>query len=271
MAKHKPTTPSRRHMTKQDFSRLTKKKPEKSLIKILKKKAGRNNQGKITIRHRGGGARRFYRLIDFGQTKINQEGLVKAIEYDPNRTVFIALIEYPEGNKTYRLAPSGLKLEDKFFIAEKTETKIGNRLKLKNIPIGTEIYNIEILPNMGGKMVRSAGTAAKVMGVEGKYVAVKMPSGEFRKFNKECFASIGTLSRAEHRYEKLGSAGRSRHKGKRPTVRGSAMSPVDHPHGGGEGRTGIGLKYPKTPWGKPALGKKTRKRKNTNKFIIKRR
>lgn len=271
MAKHKPTTPTRRHATKKDFSKVTKKRPEKSLVKILKKKSGRNNQGRITVRHQGGRVKRFYRIIDFKQKKINQEGVVKAIEYDPNRTTYIALLEYPGGEKAYRLAPRKLTVGDKVLIADNTEIKPGNRLKIKNITIGTEIYNIELQPGGGGKLVRSAGATAKVMGAEGKYMAVKMPSGELRKINKECFASIGVLSRAEHRYERFGSAGKNRHKGKRPTVRGSAMSPVDHPHGGGEGRTGVGLKHPKTPWGKPALGKKTRKRKQTDKFIIKRR
>ncbi len=271
MAKHKPTTPTRRHATKKDFSRVTKKKPEKGLIKILKKKSGRNNQGRITVRHQGGRAKRFYRMVDFKQKKLNQEAVVKAIEYDPNRTAYIALLEYSDGEKSYRLAPKKLKVGDKVMAAENAEIRPGNRLKLKNIAIGTEIYNIELQPGAGGKLVRSAGASASIMGTEGKYMAVKMPSGELRKINKECFASIGVVSRTEHRYERVGGAGKSRHKGRRPTVRGSAMSPVDHPHGGGEGRAGIGLKYPKTPWGKPALGKKTRKRKHTDKFIIKRR
>ncbi len=271
MKKHKPTTPSRRHATREDFSGLSKKRPEKGLVKVLKKRAGRNNRGRITVRHKGGGARRLYRLIDFKQKKMDIAGTVKALEYDPNRTAFIALIKYEDGSKAYRLAPQGLKIGDKVLASEKAEIKPGNRMKLKNIPIGTEVFNVEILPLAGGKLVRSAGASAKVMGIEGKYVALKMPSKELRKINKECFATIGALSRPEHRYQVLGKAGRKRHKGVRPAVRGSAMSPVDHPHGGGEGRTGIGLKHPKTPWGKPAFGKKTRRRKSTNKYIIKRR
>lgn len=271
MKRYKPTTPGRRHGTREDFSGLTKKRPEKGLLKVLKKRAGRSKQGKITVRHKGGGAKRLYRLIDFKQRKLDIPGTVRAIEYDPNRTGFISLIDYEDGTKSYRLAPEDLKSGDKVIISEKAEIKPGNRMKLKNIPIGTEVYNIELMPGAGGKLVRSAGSSAKVMGIEGKYVALKMPSKELRKINKECYASIGVVSRAEHRYLKLGKAGRKRHKGIRPTVRGSAMSPVDHPHGGGEGRAGIGLKHPKTPWGKPALGKKTRKRKKTDKYIIKRR
>jgi len=271
MKKYKPTTPSRRHATREDFSGLTKKRPEKSLVKILKKKAGRNNQGRITVRHQGGGVKRFYRMIDFKQSKMDMPGIVAALEYDPNRTAFIALIKYEDGTKAYRLAPQGLKVGDKVIISEKAELNPGNRMKLKNIPIGTEVFNIEILPMGGGKMVRSAGASARVMGIEGKYVALKMPSKELRKINKECFATIGALSRPEHRYRIIGKAGTKRHQGIRPTVRGSAMVPADHPHGGGEGRAGIGLKHPKTPWGKPALGKKTRRRKQTNKYIIKRR
>jgi len=271
MKRPKPTSPGIRHLVKEDFSDLTKKRPEKSLVKILKKTSGRNNKGRITVRHKGGGAKRFYRMVDFKQTKIDMIGTVQAIEYDPNRTTFIVLIEYEDKTKAYRLAPQELKIGDKVIISEKAEVKIGNRMKIKNIPIGTEVYNIEILPSAGGKLVRSAGASAKVMGAEGKHVAVKMPSKELRKIHKECFASIGALSRQGHRYAKLGKAGRKRHKGIRPTVRGSAMSPVDHPHGGGEGRAGIGMPHPKTPWGKIAFGTKTRKRKRTNKFIIKRR
>jgi len=271
MKRYKPTSPGRRHATREDFSELTKKRPEKSLVKILKKQSGRNNQGKITVRHQGGGAKRFYRMVDFRQKKIDMPGTVIALEYDPNRTAFIVLIEYQDKTKAYRLAPQGLKIGDEVIISDKTEIKIGNRMRIKNIPIGTEVYNIEILPMAGGKLARSAGSSAKVMGIEGKYVAVKMPSKELRKINKECFASIGALSRADHRYRVIGKAGLKRHMGIRPTVRGSAMVPADHPHGGGEGRAGIGMKHPKTPWGKIAFGKKTRKRKKTNKFIIKRR
>jgi len=237
----------------------------------LKKKSGRGNQGRITVRHKGGGAKRLYRIVDFNQRKIDIPGKVIALEYDPNRTSFIALIEYQDGDKRYRLAPQGLKKGDEVVISEKAALKPGNRMKLKNIPIGTDVFNLEIVPSSGGKLARSAGTAAKVLGREGKYIHIKMPSGELRKIHQECFATVGAGSRADLRYAKLGKAGRKRHKGVRPTVRGSAMSPHDHPHGGGEGRTGIGLKHPKTPWGKPALGKKTRKRKRTDKFIIQRR
>ena len=271
MKKYKPTTPSRRHATREDFSGLTKKRPEKSLIKMLKKRSGRNNQGKITVRHQGGGAKKFYRMVDFKQKKMDMPGTVIALEYDPNRTAFIVLIEYQDKTKAYRLAPQGLKIGAQVIISDKAEIKIGNRMKLKNISIGTEVFNIELLPMGGGKLVRSAGSSAKVMGIAGKHVALKMPSKELRKIHKECFATIGALSRPEHRYQVLGKAGRKRHKGIRPTVRGSAMVPADHPHGGGEGKAGIGMKHPKTPWGKIAFGKKTRKRKNTNKFIIKRR
>ncbi|MBU3964368.1 50S ribosomal protein L2 [Patescibacteria group bacterium] len=271
MKKYKPTTPGRRHATIEDFSNLDKKRPEKSLVIKLKKKAGRNSQGKITVRHKGGGAKRLYRIIDFARKRLDIPAKVLALEYDPNRTAFIALIEYSDGVKKYILAPQGLNKGDTVITSENAELKPGNRTKLKNIPIGTDIYNAELLPEGGGKLIRSAGSSAKVFGSEEKYIHIKMPSGEMRKLHQECFASIGALSRPEHRYVKIGNAGRARHMGRRPTVRGSAMNPHDHPHGGGEGRTGIGLKYPKTPWGKPALGKKTRKRKNTNIFIIKRR
>jgi len=271
MRTYKPTTPSRRHMTTEDFSGLDKKRPEKALVVPLKKKSGRGYRGRITVRHRGGGAKRMYRLVDFSRKKIDIPAEVIALEYDPNRTASIALLEYQDKTKAYCLAPEGLKKGDKIITSEKAPLNLGNRMKIKNIPIGTEVYNIEIVPSEGGKLVRSAGVSAIVMGAEGRHIHIKMPSGELRKIHQECFASIGALSRSEHRYVKIGKAGRKRHKGIRPTVRGSAMSAYDHPHGGGEGKTGIGLKHPKTPWGKPALGKKTRRRKKTNKFIIKRR
>lgn len=271
MKKYKPTTPSRRHATREDFSCLDKKRPEKSLVVPLKKKSGRGNKGRITVRHKGGGAKRLYRLVDFSRKKIDIPAKVIALEYDPNRTAFIALVEYQDKQKAYHLAPQELKKGDEIIASDEAALKPGNRMKIKNIPIGTEVYNIELIPQGGGKLVRSAGVLAKVMGIEKKHVHIKMPSGELRKIHQECFASIGAVSRPELRYVKLGKAGRKRHKGVRPTVRGSAMTPHDHPHGGGEGRTGIGLKHPKTPWGKPVLGKKTRKRKKTNKFIIKRR
>jgi len=271
MKKYKPTTPGRRQAMVEDFSTLDKKRPEKRLVAKLRTRAGRNRQGRITVRHKGGGVKRLYRIVDFAQKKLDVPAKVLTLEYDPNRTAFIALIEYSDGEKKYILAPQGLKQGDVILTSEKTELQPGNRMKLKNIPIGTDIYNAEILPGGGGKLIRSAGSSAKVLGNDGKYVHIKMPSGELRKLHGECFASIGALSRSEHRYVKIGNAGRSRYMGIRPTVRGSAMNPRDHPHGGGEGRTGIGLKHPKTPWGKPALGKKTRKRKHTNVFIIKRR
>jgi len=250
---------------------LTQKEPEKKLTVFLKQKAGRNRSGRITVRHRGGGVKRLYRLVDFGQEKLGVPAKVLALEYDPYRTAFLALIEYPDKEKKYILAPQDLKPGDEIIFDEKTSLKIGNRMKLKNIPVGLLVHNIEILPGQGGKLTRSAGSAAKVLAQEGKYTALEMPSGEIRKILSECFASLGVVSNPEHRYQTIGKAGRIRRKGWRPTVRGAAMNPVDHPHGGGEGRTPIGLKFPKTPWGKPARGVKTRKRRQTDKFIIKRR
>ncbi len=250
---------------------LTKKKPEKRLLRPLKKKAGRNRAGRITVRHRGGGAKRRYRVVEFGQEKKDMPATVEALEYDPNRTAFLALLSYKDGEKKYILAPQGLKVGDKVVFAEKAPLKIGNRLRIKRVPVGTMVYNIELVPDRGGKIVRSAGTAAQVMAQEGKYTLLKMPSGEMRKVLAECFASIGEVSNPEHRFQQLGKAGRSRLRGRRPQVRGSAMTPVAHPHGGGEGKAPIGLKYPKTPWGKPALGVKTRKKKWTDKLIVQRR
>ena len=271
MKKYKPTTPGRRGMTKTDFSVLTKKKPEKSLLVSLKKKGGRGSQGRITVRHRGGGAKRFYRLVDFGQAKIDIPAKVIALEYDPCRSAFIALLQYQDGKKRYVLAPQELKVGDEIIISEKAELKPGNRMRLRNIPVGTLVYNVELEKNRGGVIIRGAGTAAKVLAHEGKYAHLVLPSSEIRKVPIDCFASIGAVSNPEHRYANLGKAGISRHKGRRPHVRGSAMNPCDHAHGGGEGRTGIGMKRPKTPWGKPALGVKTRKKKWTDKLIIKRR
>ena len=271
MKKYSPTTPGRRHATKIDTSVLTKKEPEKSLVLPLKKSGGRNQQGRITVRFRGGGVKRLYRIINFGQEKMNIPGKVVALEYDPNRTAFIALVEYEDKTKGYILAPQGLKVGDTIITAEKAEIKPGNRMKLKNIPVGQEVYNIEIVPNKKGKLVRSAGTSAKVLAHEGGYTHLKMPSDEIRKINSECFATIGVVSNPEHRYVKWGKAGRLRLKGRKPHVRGSAMNPVDHPHGGGKGKAPIGLVFPKTPWGKPGLGVKTRKRKHTDQFILQRR
>lgn len=253
-----------------------KKKPEKKLLIMLKNRAGRNNKGRISVRHRGGGVKRFYRMIDFGQRLKGIKGTIISFEYDPYRTSYIMLLEYKletgKMERKYQIAPNGLKVGDEIIIdPEKNELKIGNRLKLKYIPIGTDVYNIEIHKDKGAQMVRSAGSYAKIVALKEKYIHLKMPSSEIRKVLAECYASIGVVSNIEHKYKKIGKAGIKRRKGWRPTVRGSAMNPIDHPHGGGEGRTGIGMPYPKTPTGKHALGVKTRKRKNTNLFIIKRR
>lgn len=250
---------------------LSKKKPEKKLLLAIKKKAGRSSSGRITIRHRGGGVKKLYRILDFGQEKLDVKGKVMALEYDPNRTAFIALINYEDGDKRYVLAPVGLKENDEIICSDEAEIKIGNRMKLENISPGNGVYNIELEPGRGGKIGRSAGTSVKIMVHEGRYTHLKMPSGEIRKVFKDCFASVGQVSNPKKRFERVGKAGRRRLKGWRPTVRGTAMNPIDHPHGGGSGRSPIGLKHPKTPWGKPALGVKTRKKKWTDKLIIKRR
>ncbi len=272
MKTYKATTPSKRGMTGIDYSVLTKKEPEKSLLKWSKKRMGRAQDGRITVRHKGGGAKRLYRIIEFVQPKLNVAGKVMSLEYDPNRTSFIALINYPDNTKCYILAPQDLKAGDEVMCSEQAQLKPGNRIKLKNLPVGTMVYNIEAEPGRGGIMVRGAGTAAQVLAQEEKYTQLKMPSTEIRRIKRECFASIGVVSNPEHRFVNIGKAGRSRLMGIRPAVRGSAMNPVDHPHGGGEGRQPIGLKHPKTPWGKPALGFKTRKKKKaSNKLIIQRR
>jgi len=250
---------------------LTKKEPEKKLLLSLKKRGGRAQSGRITIRHRGGGVKRLYRIIDFGQEKLGTPAKVIALEYDPYRTGFLALVEYQDKKRRYILSPKDLKVGDEIICQELTEVKIGNRMKLKNIPVGNQVYNIELEPGKGGKLIRSAGTSAKVLAQESPYTNLEMPSKEMRKIPQECFASIGQVSHPEKRFEKIGKAGRRRLKGWRPQVRGAAMIPPDHPHGGGEGKTPIGLKHPKTPWGKPALGVKTRKKKWTDKYIIKRR
>lgn len=250
---------------------LTKKEPEKKLLLPLKKRAGRGVSGRITVRHRGGGVKRLYRLIDFGQEKLGVAGEVIALEYDPNRTAYIALIEYGDEEKRYILAAKDLKLGDEIVCQESAEIKIGNRMKLINVPVGTPVYNIELEPGRGGKIVRSAGTSAKVLAQEPPYTHLELPSKEIRKVFQQCFASIGQVSHPEKRFEIIGKAGRRRLKGWRPTVRGAAMIPASHPHGGGKAKAPIGLKHPKTPWGKPALGVKTRKRKLTDKLIIKRR
>jgi large subunit ribosomal protein L2 len=253
------------------YQLLTKKEPEKSLILDIKEDAGRNNLGRITSRHKGGGVKRLYRIIDFGQKKLGIPAKVIALEYDPYRTAFIMLLEYKDGDRRYQIAPYGIEVGQEVLCDQKTDIVVGNRMKLKNIPVGTLVYNIEIIPNKGGQLARSAGSYAKLLAHEGKYVHLQMPSGEVRKVLQECFASVGQVSHPENRFEKNKKAGFSRRKGRRPHVRGSAMTPVSHPHGGGEGKTPIGMKYPKTPWGKPARGVKTRKRIWTDKFIIKKR
>lgn len=246
------------------------KKPEKGLLLRIKKTGGRDSSGRISIRHRGGGSRKLYRLVDFGQNR-NAKAEVVSIEYDPNRTAFIACVEYEDKKRAYVLAPKKIKVGDKIECGEKLENKAGNRMKLKNIKDGIEVFNIEVNPGKGGKLARSAGNYATVMAHEGGLVLLKMPSSEIRKVKEDCYATVGIVSNHEHKFMEAGKAGRARLKGKRPHVRGSAMNPVDHPHGGGEGRAGIGMKYPKTPWGKHALGVKTRKKKWSDKLIVTRR
>ncbi|HHT87604.1 MAG TPA: 50S ribosomal protein L2 [Clostridiales bacterium] len=267
-----PYTPSRRHMTGSDFTEITATKPEKSLVVSLNRKAGRNNQGKITVRHRGGGSRRKYRIIDFKRRKDNVPATVATIEYDPNRTANIALLHYADGEKAYILAPYGLKVGTTLMSGENAEIKVGNCLPLANIPVGTEVHNIELYPGKGGQLVRSAGNAAQLMAKEGKYATLRLPSGEMRMVPLDCRATIGQVGNIDHELITIGKAGRKRHMGYRPAVRGSAMNPCDHPHGGGEGKTGIGRPGPSTPWGKPALGLKTRKpNKKSNKLIVRKR
>jgi large subunit ribosomal protein L2 len=253
------------------FDEITKDKPEKSLLLPKKKQAGRNFRGKITVRHRGGGEKRRLRIIDFKRDKIDIPGRVAAIEYDPNRSARIALIFYADGEKRYILAPVGLNVDDTIMSGSNAEIKPGNTLPLKQVPSGTEIHNIEMAPGKGGQMVRSAGASAQLMAKEGAYVLLRLPSGELRRVRSECMATIGQIGNIEHQNISLGKAGRKRHMGWRPSVRGSAMTPRDHPHGGGEGRSPIGMPGPKTPWGKPALGYKTRKPKTSDRMIVKRR
>ena len=267
--KYKPTTNGRRNMTSSDFAEITTNKPEKSLLKPIKRKAGRNNQGKITVRHHGGGHKKQYRVIDFKRLKDGIPGRVATIEYDPNRSANIALINYADGEKRYILAPKGLEVGQTIVSGPEADIKVGNALPLANIPMGTTIHNIEMKPGKGGQLVRSAGTSAQVLGREGKYVIVRLQSGEVRLILADCRATIGQVGNEQHELINIGKAGRSRWLGKRPTVRGSVMNPNDHPHGGGEGRSPIGRKSPMTPWGKPALGYKTRNKKNkSSKFII---
>ncbi len=270
--KYKPTTPGRRISSVDTFSDITKKKPEKSLLKKRKQQAGRNSQGKITVRHRGGGAKRHVRVIDFKRTKFDVPATVASIEYDPGRGARIALLQYADGDKKYMVAPIGLKVGDKVVSSKnKGEIKVGNRFPIENIPAGIGVYNIEIEPGKGGQMVRGAGTTAQIMAVEGKNATLKLPSGEVRMVPRSCMATIGQTSNPDRRLIRWGKAGRMRHRGIRPTVRGKVMNPVDHPHGGGEGSNPIGLKHPKTPTGKPALGVKTRRKKTSDKLILQRR
>ena len=270
--RYKPYTPSRRHMTVSAFDEITKSTPEKSLVVHIKKNSGRNNQGKITVRHKGGGAKIKYRMVDFKRNKDNIPAKVVGIEYDPNRTANIALIVYADGAKSYILAPVGLKVGDTVMSGVEAEVRVGNTLPMRAIPIGANIHNIEMKPGKGGQLVRSAGNVAQLMAKEGKYATVKLPSGEMRLLPLDCRATIGQVGNIDHELVHIGKAGRKRHMGIRPTVRGSVMNPNDHPHGGGEGRAPIGRPSPMTPWGKPAMGYKTRKKhKASNKYIVRRR
>ena len=268
---YKPTTPGRRKMSALVNEEITTSTPEKSLTVTIKKNSGRNNQGKITVRHQGGGVKRRYRIIDFKRNKENVPGTVASIEYDPNRTANIALINYSDGEKRYILAPKGLTVGMTVESGENVDIKVGNTLPIMNIPVGTMIHNIELRPGKGGELARSAGTSAQILGREGNYVMIRLSSGEQRKVLGTCKATIGEVGNEDSSLVKVGKAGRKRHMGIRPTVRGSVMNPNDHPHGGGEGRAPVGRKAPVTPWGKPALGLKTRKKKQSDKFIVRRR
>ena len=268
---YKPTTPGRRKMSALINEEITTSTPEKSLTVTIKKNGGRNNQGKITVRHQGGGAKRKYRIIDFKRNKLNVPGSVASIEYDPNRTANIALINYADGEKRYIIAPKGLKVGDKIEAGENADIRVGNALPIMNIPVGTMIHNIELRPGKGGELARSAGASAQILGRENSYVMIRLSSGEQRKVLGTCMATIGEVGNEDSSLVKVGKVGRSRHMGIRPTVRGSVMNPNDHPHGGGEGRAPVGRKAPMTPWGKPALGLKTRKKKQSDKFIVRRR
>ena len=269
---YKPTSNSRRNMSVTDYSELSKVAPERSLLEPLKNKSGRNNYGRITVRHRGGANRRKYRVIDFKRSKFDVPAEVVSLEYDPNRSAHIALIKYEDGVKSYILAPAGLKVGDKVMAGPEADIKPGNALPLVNIPTGTVIHNVELYPGRGGQLARAAGNAAQLMAKEGEYALLRLPSGELRKVPANCMATVGQVGNLDHENVKIGNAGRKRHMGWRPTVRGSVMNPNDHPHGGGEGKSPVGRPGPVTPWGKPALGYKTRKKKNpTDKFIVKRR
>ena len=268
---YKPTTPGRRKMSALVNEEITTSTPEKSLTITMKKNGGRNNQGKITVRHHGGGEKRKYRIIDFKRNKLNVPGTVATIEYDPNRTANIALVNYVDGEKRYIIAPKGLVVGQTIEAGENVDIKVGNALPIANIPVGTMIHNIELRPGKGGELARSAGSAAQILGREDNYVMIRLSSGEQRKVLGTCMATVGEVGNEDSSLVKVGKAGRTRHMGIRPTVRGSVMNPNDHPHGGGEGRAPVGRKAPMTPWGKPALGLKTRKKKHSDKFIVRRR
>jgi large subunit ribosomal protein L2 len=268
---YKPVTPGLRNMTGYSFEEITKSRPEKSLVVILKKHAGRNSYGRVTVRHRGGGNRRFIRIVDFKRDKRGVTAVVKAIEYDPNRTARLALVSYQGGEKRYIISPVGLRVGDTIMAGPNAEIRPGNSLPIANIPIGTTIHNVELRENGGGQLVRSAGGSAQLLAKEGDFAQIRLPSGEVRLVHQVCYATIGQVGNVDHSNIKLGKAGRKRHMGIRPTVRGTAMSPRDHPHGGGEGRQPIGMPGPKSPWGKPTLGYKTRRNKKTDKYIVRRR
>ncbi|MFA5106807.1 MAG: 50S ribosomal protein L2 [Patescibacteria group bacterium] len=270
--RYKPHTPGRRHASVIHEPGQHSQRPTRSLLEVLKKHSGRNQQGIITVRHRGGGHKRFYRMVDFRRQRFDAPATVRSIEYDPNRTAHIALIEYPDKTKSYIIAPQGLKVNDQVVSSkQKVEIQVGNRMPLEHIPVGLMVHDIELIPGSGSTVVRSAGAGANLMNLEGNFAQLKLPSGELRLFPKTCLATIGTVSNADLKNIRLGKAGRMRWLGIRPTVRGKVMNPVDHPHGGGEGKSPIGLKHPKTPWGKPALGVKTRRHKPSDRLILKRR
>ncbi|MBK8020303.1 MAG: 50S ribosomal protein L2 [Chloroflexi bacterium] len=268
---YKPTSAGRRGMTGHSFEEITKKRPERALTEAIRKHGGRNTQGRLTVRHRGGGHKRRYRIIDFKRDKFDVLGMVIAIEYDPNRSARIALVEYSDGEKRYIIAPLGLKVGDRIASGELAELRPGHAMHIRDIPVGTQIHNVELLPGRGGQLARSAGVSAQLMAKEGIYAQIRLPSGEVRMVHEMCMATIGQVGNTDHGNINLGKAGRRRWMGWRPTVRGIAMDPSGHPHGGGEGRSGIGMPGPKTPWGKPALGKRTRRNKRTDKFIVRRR
>src|ERR1041384_7799169 len=268
---YKPTSAGRRGMTGHSFEEITTSTPQRSLTEAVRKRGGRNNTGRVTVRHRGGGHKRRYRIIDFKRDKFDVPAQVVSVEYDPNRSARIALLQYEDGEKRYIIAPLGLKVGDRVANGELSQLRIGDSLEIRDIPVGTTIHNIEMLPGKGGQLVRSAGSSAQLLAKEGKYAQVRMPSGETRLISERCMATIGQVGNTDHSNVNLGKAGRKRWMGIRPTVRGSAMDPASHPHGGGEGRSPIGMPGPKTPWGKPAMGKKTRVNRRTDKFIVRRR